>query len=134
MARFRDFFRRGKQQVVECQEVPSHTTPKTNAKHFEHNPTLPSTTDIASLPVAGMQRSNHGTYMTTYNSTRAPLPSSRDSSDTSTVSDSSRTAVDNTFISQNGDSVWKGKPTGKPYDKREELTEEDEDMWAKLAM
>lgn len=31
-------------------------------------------------------------------------------------------------------STWQGKPNGTAYDKREELTEEDEDMWARLAM
>ncbi|KAJ9156658.1 hypothetical protein NKR23_g1228 [Pleurostoma richardsiae] len=32
------------------------------------------------------------------------------------------------------ESAWKGKPVGKQYDRREELTEEDEDMWARMAM
>lgn len=31
-------------------------------------------------------------------------------------------------------STWQGKPNGTAYDRREELTEEDEDMWARLAM
>lgn len=31
-------------------------------------------------------------------------------------------------------SMWKGKPNGTEYDRRQELTEEDEDMWARLAM
>lgn len=31
-------------------------------------------------------------------------------------------------------SAWEGKPNGTAYDRREELTEEDEDMWARMAM
>lgn len=31
-------------------------------------------------------------------------------------------------------STWQGKPKGTSYDRREELTQEDEDMWAMLAM
>lgn len=31
-------------------------------------------------------------------------------------------------------STWQGKPNGTAYDKRTELTEEDEDMWARMAM
>lgn len=31
-------------------------------------------------------------------------------------------------------STWQGKPNGTVYDRRTELTEEDEDMWAMLAM
>lgn len=31
-------------------------------------------------------------------------------------------------------SAWKGQPNGTAYDKRQELTEEDEDMWARMAM
>ncbi|KAL1852757.1 hypothetical protein Daus18300_012088 [Diaporthe australafricana] len=31
-------------------------------------------------------------------------------------------------------STWQGKPNGTAYDRREELTEADEDMWANLAM
>lgn len=31
-------------------------------------------------------------------------------------------------------STWQGKPNGTTYDRREELTEEDEDMWARMAM
>lgn len=30
--------------------------------------------------------------------------------------------------------AWHGKPKGTPYDRREELTEADEDMWARMAM
>ncbi len=30
--------------------------------------------------------------------------------------------------------TWHGQLVGKKYDRREELTEEDEDMWARLAM
>lgn len=30
--------------------------------------------------------------------------------------------------------TWQGKPNGTAYDRREELTEEDEDMWARMAM
>lgn len=31
-------------------------------------------------------------------------------------------------------STWQGRPNGTAYDRREELTEEDEDMWARMAM
>lgn len=31
-------------------------------------------------------------------------------------------------------STWQGKPNGTAYDRREELTVEDEDMWARMAM
>lgn len=34
----------------------------------------------------------------------------------------------------NTGSTWQGKPNGTTYDRREELTEEDEDAWARMAM
>ena len=50
------------------------------------------------------------------------------------MSSTSRTAVDPKFVSRHGESQWQGKPNGQLYDKREELSAEDEDMWAKMAM
>jgi hypothetical protein len=35
---------------------------------------------------------------------------------------------------QHATSTWKGKPNGTAYDRREELTEEDEDTWARMMM
>lgn len=92
--------------------------------------------DIANIPVTGMQRSNQGTYITSYSSMQpAPASSALSQQQTSsTISSSSSTVVDAAYTSKHGESQWKGKPNGQPYDKREELSEEDEDMWAKMAM
>lgn len=43
-------------------------------------------------------------------------------------------AEKNEADSQENMSTWQGKPNGTTYDRRLELTEEDEDTWARLAM
>jgi len=88
------------------------------------------------MRVAGMQRSTQGTYITSYVSTQSvPASYALDRKETSpTINSSASTAVDAAYTSHHGESQWKGKPVGQQYDKREELTPEDEDMWARLAM
>lgn len=55
--------------------------------------------------------------------------------DATTVSSlGASTLVPNYAKGRTETSPWRGKPIGKPYDRREELTEEDEDMWARMAM
>lgn len=130
MVHFRSLFRRSKKQTAE-NESSSGLVSKTSTSHHEHA----STPAIAGLPAAGMQRSNQATYITTYT---CPAPvqaaSTRPTSDVSFISDSSKTAVDDGPVPTTGQSVWKGAANGTTYDKREELTPEDEDMWANLAM
>lgn len=89
--------------------------------------------DVASLPVAGMQRSNQANYILSHTPARATTVTTNESSSTATTA-SSHTAVEDGFVSKHGESQWQGKPQGKAYDKREELSEADEDMWAKMAM
>lgn len=88
--------------------------------------------DIAALPVAGMQRTAQAPFILSHtaNTMRRPSP---DTSSASNATASSVTAVDTAFVSQRGESHWQGKPQGKSYDKREELSADDEDMWANMA-
>lgn len=134
MVHFRDLFKRAKKQTVQREE-PWTSESKLSVKYSENAISPATGLNIVAVPVAGMQRSNQGTYMTTYTNTTLSQSISRNScSDTSTTSDSSKTAVEVESISANGPSIWKGAPNGTAYDKREELTPEDEDMWANLAM
>lgn len=133
MARFRDFFRRAKKQPAESANHYTCTT-KLNKQHIEYDSSSASSSDIASLPVAGMQRSNQGTYILTHTAARNQDLSRRQSCDISVDSDSSKTAVEKIAVPVNTTSVWKSAAKGTQYDKREELTEEDEEMWAKMAM
>lgn len=120
MVHFKDLFRRSKRRNAERQEQV--TSPA-------------SSLNVAAMPVAGMQRTNQGTYTTTFTSTTLSGGTSRSScSDTSTTIDSSKTAVETNPVPSYGQSVWKGTPIGTTYDNREELTPEDEDMWANMAM
>lgn len=111
---------------------------------------------ISAIPVSGMKRTadpgNMG-YVTSYQTTQAPNPSSSSGAGPSVTKDGERNQ--NYDGSTNGDatlvgygvevdklhggelktgSTWQGKPNGTVYDKRQELSEEDEDMWARLAM
>jgi hypothetical protein len=134
MTRFGDFLRRiGKKPHTERAEYPIHTA-KINKQRVEQIPSLDSSSDIASIRAAGMQRSNQGTYITTHGPARHGEFSRRHSFDSSIVSDSSKTAVEKNAVPVNNTSVWKGAANGRQYDKREELSPEDEDMWAKMAM
>lgn len=110
---------------------------------------------IAQMPVPGMRRTtgpgNVSSYMSSYETMQSPgrSASSWNQSTTTdsrtTISSGDTTMVDNTHyihpdkevpiharVSAKG--AWQGKPNGTPYDRREELTEEDEDMWARMAM
>lgn len=89
---------------------------------------------IGAMRVAGMQRSNQGTFVTSYTNTPVIPVIHGQNTQSSSMSDSSKTAVDTSFVSRHGESQWKGKPNGRPYDRREELSPEDEDMWAKMSM
>lgn len=92
-----------------------------------------SDVDIASLPAAGMQRSSQAPYVLSHVANGAS-PSITNASTSSDATASSLTAVNKNFVSKNGESHWQGKPKGKAYDKREELSAEDEEMWAKMSM
>lgn len=123
MGKFTDLFRRSAKQQ-------KSQSPSLAYKSYEND----SGRDIAAMQVAGMQRNNQSTYITTYTATQ-PEPTLTAQSTTSTIdSNSSRTAVDPAFVSKHGESHWKGKPNGQHYDKREELSAEDEDAWARMAM
>lgn len=125
MGKFADLFRRkARQQKV----VHSASQPKENGQKDVIMP------NFATRPVAGMQRNSQGGYIATYTAVQPQSRLMPQSSDSSTDTDSSRTAVDNLLISKHGEGPWKGKPIGQMYDRREELTAEDEDMWAKMAM
>lgn len=134
MPRFIDFVRRTKKQSSEKQT--STICEIKTSQHVEYSSSPAKLAKIANIPVAGMQRSNQGTYITTHSSIASPYEESsrRQSSDASINSGSSKTAVEEVSAQGNGQSVWKGAVNGRQYDKREELTEEDEDMWAKMAM
>ncbi|KAK5954848.1 hypothetical protein OHC33_004574 [Knufia fluminis] len=127
MSRFRSFFKRSKKPT---QQLEHEAT--SSSKQYGHVPE--TTTDIANLPVAGMQKSNQLTYITSYSSTEPSSSVSTQRQTSSTLSSSASTAVDAAYVSRHGESQWRGKPIGQPYDRREELTEEDEDMWARMAM
>lgn len=134
MVHFKDLFRRTKKRTPEHGQTWTCST-KSIADHIEHSITPATHINIAVIPAAGMQRSNQCTYITSYTSTTLSQDTSRSStSNHSTTSDSSKTAVETNSSIGNGQSVWKGAPNGTTYDKREELTPEDEDMWANLSM
>lgn len=102
--------------------------------------------EIAQIQVAGMRRTAGSGYVPAYaNRTAGPDPDAVSSSrpyDQMTVSSYGGTngmawgSEDKYEKHQQpqADSAWRGKPIGKQYDRREELTEEDEDMWARMAM
>ena len=115
---FRDIFRKNKgpQQALSEKHGNLQTT---------------TSNDFANIEVAGMQRTNQGTYTTTYSITKVPQKQLQPVI-SSLSSDS--TAVDKKYVSKHGESTWQNQPKGKAYDKREELTEEDKDMWANMAM
>lgn len=124
MARFRDFFRRVKKHPADKAKY-STCTIKVSKQHVDYDSSLDSSSDSSSVPAAYMQISKQGTYFITH---------TRQSHDTSIDSGSSKTAVEENAIPTNTTSVWKSAAKGTQYDKREELTEEDEEMWARLAM
>lgn len=112
---------------------------------------------IAQIPVSGISRTHIGTtssYLPTSQAVhpRGPYATGRDPAnfggygrvDTfSTVDSTGDTLLgSNVDLGKKGGyggqesdkGAWQGKPNGTPYDRREELTEEDEDMWARMAM
>lgn len=112
---------------------------------------------IAATPVCGMRRiagpGNAG-YIASYQAAQGPGLSSSmlgpnailpddtksqnhdDGTDATLVGDGVGfgNEEDSTHGGELKTSAWQGKPNGTAYDKRQELTEEDEDMWARLAM
>ena len=97
--------------------------------------------EIAQIQVAGMRRTAGGGYVHAYaNRTAGPDPDAITSRpyDQTTVSSygtNGKAWGEDKYEKQpRADSAWRGKPIGKQYDRREELTEEDEDMWARIAM
>lgn len=113
---------------------------------------------ISQFQVGGMRRTRGGSsYLPSYESTQTsggasssgwtrPTYSSADQTTMSSYGYDGDTAVDTTekkdthvpggghHHQQHARSTWQGKPNGTAYDRREELTEEDEDMWARMAM
>lgn len=119
---------------------PTTTTFQQQARH------------IAQFQVGGMRRTRGGSsYLPSYESTQTSGASSSgwtrpygsvDETTMSSVGYDGDTAPDTTEKKdmpapghrQQVRSTWQGKPNGTAYDRREELTEEDESMWARLSM
>lgn len=107
---------------------------------------------IAQFQVGGMRRTRGGSsYLPSYESTQTSGASSSgwtrpygsmDQTTMSSYGHDGDTALDTTEKKdmpvpghrQHARSTWQGKPNGTAYDRREELTEEDESMWARLSM
>ncbi|PSR90309.1 hypothetical protein BD289DRAFT_221703 [Coniella lustricola] len=107
---------------------------------------------IAQIPVAGMQRTAGTGPATNFVTTYAPVQARGPGATAATPpahqpgADNATYSTDATLVTDSGDredkdglgkntaSAWKGKPNGTAYDSRQELTEEDEDMWARMAM
>ena len=105
MGRFRDLFRRSPKSFT---TIPNSQTDQMKGEDINTN----DGAVIAAMPVAGMQRSNQGTYITSYTSTHSGAPLSQQETSSSTMSSTSRTAVDPKFVSRHGESQWQGKPNG----------------------
>lgn len=112
--------------------------------------------NIAKIPVNGMRRADNMSFIGSYDTTQRPSPSypavqvahpRKAAQDTATSSQTDSTG--DTLVGYAADletkdkmqqgpdvtkSTWQGKPNGTAYDSRQELTEDDEDMWARLAM
>lgn len=108
---------------------------------------------IAQFQVGGMRRTRGGSsYLPSYESTQTsgasssgwtrPSYGSVDQTTMSSYAPDGDTLLDTSEKKdmpvpghrQHARSTWQGKPNGTAYDRREELTEEDEDMWARLSM
>lgn len=112
--------------------------------------------NIAQMPVTGMRRAGNGmSFIGAYDTTQRPSPSylgvaaprkTNRPHDTADVSSKHANSTDaTTFVTEKDEekrqhgaddtkSTWQGKPNGTAYDSRLELTEEDEDLWARMAM
>ena len=128
MGKFRAFFSRTSKHAS-----PQQHTDDEKVVTSQSDPAKDCGVNIANLSVAGMQRSNQANYVLSHTPARVAPVSTKESNSTATTA-SSHTAVEDGFVSKHGESHWQGKPKGKIYDKREELSESDEDMWAKMAM
>lgn len=105
---------------------------------------------IAQIPVAGMRRTTApggGAYVASYQTAQHPNPRASPSAPKTMPSNSTMASSHDTTVvgveehfAPRDDKMapaaapWQGKPTGTPYDRRTELTEEDEDTWARMAM
>lgn len=113
---------------------------------------------IAQIPVAGMRRTTApgaggtSSFVTTYQTIQNPAQppvspaATSDGSQPKTMPSQSTISSTNTTVVGTveyyahdeeklaANSTWQGKPKGTPYDRREELTQEDQDMWARMAM
>ncbi|POS77344.1 hypothetical protein DHEL01_v204267 [Diaporthe helianthi] len=120
---------------------PAPTSFQQNAKH------------IAQFQVGGMRHTRDGlSYLSSYESAQTsgasssgwtrPSYASAGATTLTSYGHDSNTALD---TADNKDmhypghrlpatSTWQGKPKGTAYDRRQELTEEDEDTWARLMM
>ncbi|KAG8168984.1 hypothetical protein KVR01_001733 [Diaporthe batatas] len=120
---------------------PAPTTFQQQASHIAH------------FQVGGMRRTRDGSsYLSSYESTQTsgasssgwtrPSYASAGATTMTSHGHDSNTALDTTEKKhmhypshrQHATSTWQGKPNGTAYDRREELTEEDEDTWARLMM
>ncbi|KAH8785199.1 hypothetical protein F5883DRAFT_83941 [Diaporthe sp. PMI_573] len=129
------------QEDLTTNPAPAPTTFQQQARH------------IAQLQVGGMRRTRGGSsYLPSYESTQTsgasssgwtrPSYASVDATTMTSYGHDSNTTLHTTEKKdmhfpgprQHATSTWKGKPNGTAYDRREELTEEDEDTWARMMM
>ncbi|KAJ4418706.1 hypothetical protein N0V82_005377 [Gnomoniopsis sp. IMI 355080] len=115
--------------------------------------------EIAQIPVSGMLRTPGPGQTSSYISSYQPVqskgpnaagrnPSQNAGREAQGAANADTDTTDDTLVGSAADSekkeggyghdanksTWQGKPNGTVYDRRTELTEEDEDMWARLAM
>ncbi|KAG6358986.1 hypothetical protein INS49_012506 [Diaporthe citri] len=139
-------------------QPPAYRSPPQLQPHAT-SPSPPTTfqqqaRQIAQFQVGGMRRTRGGSsYLPSYESTQTsggvsssgwtrPSYGSVDQTTMSSYGHDGDTALDTTEKKdmhvpghrQHARSTWQGKPNGTAYDRREELTEEDESMWARLSM
>lgn len=139
---------RGRRRVAQ----PDNTATTTSSSFHQQ------AREISQIQVGGIRRTpGAGTYISSYHSSSqyprsvaaasTVVPTEADDrrasrqTDATLVADAEQPYVDaeqgwkkNTTGYNTTTSMWKGKPNGTEYDRRQELTEEDEDTWARLAM
>lgn len=111
--------------------------------------------EIAQIPVSGMNRTPGPGQTSCFISSYQPAPSKGPNAAEGTQSgakgdpaaNAETDTTDDTLVGSTiniekkdgyghdtNKSTWQGKPNGTVYDRRTELTEEDEDTWARMAM
>jgi hypothetical protein len=140
-------------------QPPSYRCPPQLQEDLTTNPGPVPTTfqqqarQIAQFQVGGMRRNRGGSsYLPSYESTQIsgasssgwtrPSYASVDATTITSYGNDSNTTLPTADKKdmhlpgprQHATSTWQGKPNGTAYDRREELTEDDEDTWARLMM